>query len=141
VLVIGGGSTGCALAHDLTSWTVADCEQLCPPPDHIDYLRQTGATIVPAIAGYPIYSINAAARPLIAQPGANERELSRTFQVFDHAERDDVEGFVTIAGGKMSTARVMAEKTADVVTRTFGLNTPCRTHEVPLVSFRRYHAE
>ena len=49
---------------------------------------ETGATIIPAIARYPIHSINAAARPLIAQPGASERELSRTFQVFDHAERD-----------------------------------------------------
>jgi glycerol-3-phosphate dehydrogenase len=123
-----------------TSWTAADCDQLRPPPDHIDFLRQAGATIVPAIARYPIHSINAAARPLIAQPGASERELSRTFQVFDHAERDDVGGFVTIAGGKMSTARVMAEKTADVVTSTFGLTVPCRTHEVPLVSFRRYYA-
>jgi glycerol-3-phosphate dehydrogenase len=122
-----------------TSWTVGDCDQLRPPPDHIEYLLQAGATIIPAIARYPIHSINAAARPLIAQPGASERELSRTFQVFDHSERDNMEGFVTIAGGKMSTARVMAEKTADVVARTFGLNVPCRTHEVPLVSFRRYY--
>ena len=122
-----------------TSWTVGDCDQLRPPPDHIEYLLQAGATIIPAIARYPIHSINAAARPLIAQPGASERELSRTFQVFDHSERDNMEGFVTIAGGKMSTARVMAEKTADVVARTFGLNVPCRMHEVPLVSFRRYY--
>jgi glycerol-3-phosphate dehydrogenase len=121
-----------------TSWTVADCDQLRPPQEHIEYLLQAGATIIPAIARYPIHSINAAARPLIAQPGASERELSRTFQVFDHAERDNVEGFVTIAGGKMSTARIMAEKTADVVTRRFDLNIPCRTRDVPLVSFRRY---
>jgi glycerol-3-phosphate dehydrogenase len=122
-----------------TSWTVADCDQLRPPPDHIDYLLKAGATMIPAIARYPIHAINAAARPLIAQPGASERELSRTFQVFDHAERDNVEGLVTVAGGKMSTARAMAEKTADVVTRTFGLNVPCRTRDVPLVSFRRYY--
>jgi glycerol-3-phosphate dehydrogenase len=121
-----------------TSWTVADCDQLRPPQEHIEYLLQAGATIIPAIARYPIHSINAAARPLIAQPGASERELSRTFQVFDHAERDNVEGFVTIAGGKMSTARTMAEKTVDVVTRKFDLNIPCRTRDVPLVSFRRY---
>jgi glycerol-3-phosphate dehydrogenase len=122
-----------------TSWTVADCDQLRPPPDHIDYLLQSGATIIPAIARYPIHAVNAAARPLIAQPGASERELSRTFQVFDHAERDQVAGFVTIAGGKMTTARAMAEKTADVVTRAFGLDIPCRTREVPLLSFRRYY--
>ena len=81
-----------------TSWTVADCDGLRPPPDHVAYLLQAGATIIPAVAQYPIHSINAAARPLIAQQGASERELSRTFQVFDHAERDDVEGLLTIAG-------------------------------------------
>lgn len=123
-----------------TSWTAADCDQLRPPPDHIPYLMGTGATIIPAIARYPIHSINAAARPLIAQPGASERELSRTFQVFDHAERDNVEGLVTIAGGKMSTARAMAEKTADAVAKALDLDVPCRTREVPLVSFRRYYA-
>lgn len=123
-----------------TSWTVADCDQLRPPPDHIAFLLQAGATIIPAIARYPIHAINAAARPLIAQPGASERELSRTFQVFNHAERDNVEGLVTIAGGKMSTARVMAEKTADVVARALGLGVPCRTHGARLVSFRRYYA-
>ena len=123
-----------------TSWTVADCDQLRPPPDHVAYLLQAGATIIPAVAQYPIHSINAAARPLIAQQGASERELSRTFQVFDHAERDDVEGLLTIAGGKMSTARVMAEQTADVVARALGLDVPCRTHVAPLVSFRRYYA-
>ena len=65
--------------------------------------------------------------------------VAGTHQVFDHAERDNVEGLVTIAGGKMSTARVMAEKTADVVTRKFGLTIPSRTRDVPLVSFRRYY--
>lgn len=122
-----------------TSWTVADCDQLRPPEDHIEFLLKAGATLIPAIARYPIHAINAAARPLIAQSGASERELSRTFQVFDHAERDNIEGLVTIAGGKMSTARVMAEKTADAVTHTFGLDIACRTREVPLVSFRRYY--
>ena len=51
-----------------------------------------------------------------------------------------MEGLLTIAGGKMSTARVMAEKTADVVARALGLDVPCRTHVAPLVSFRRYYA-
>jgi glycerol-3-phosphate dehydrogenase len=122
-----------------TSWTVADCDQLRPPQDHIDFLLKAGATLIPAIARYPIHAINAAARPLIAKPGASERELSRTFEVFDHAERDNVEGLVTIAGGKMTTARVMAEKTADTVSRKLGLTIPCRTADVPLVSFRRYY--
>lgn len=124
-----------------TSWTVSDCDQLRPPSEHVEFLRRAGAVIIPAIARYPIHAINAAARPLIAQPGAAERELSRTFEVFDHGERDGLEGLLTIAGGKMSTARVMAEKTADAVTRTLGVGTRCRTRDVPLVSFRRFYTD
>ena len=40
-----------------------------------------------------------------------EDELSRRYQVIDHA-RDGADGFVTIAGGKLSMYRLMAEETS-----------------------------
>jgi glycerol-3-phosphate dehydrogenase len=43
------------------------------------------------------------ARPRSAK-AADEREVSRTFVSFDHAH-DGVENFVTISGGKTTTAR------------------------------------
>ena len=69
-----------------------------------------GSTLIPALRHAERRAAWSAARPLVGSGGAaTGRELSRTFQTFDHAERDGVEGFVTITGGKSTTLRGMAE--------------------------------
>ena len=60
------------------------------------------------------------------------REVSRTHALLDHAQRDGVEGFVTITGGKTTTFRLMAEAAVDAVCTHLGVDRPCRTHEEPL---------
>jgi glycerol-3-phosphate dehydrogenase len=80
----------------------------------------------------------AVARPLIRKSGVDEREVSRTFECFDH-QRDGVDGFVTISGGKTTTARAMAEKVSDIVCGKLGLTAPCRTRETPLLSYRLFY--
>jgi glycerol-3-phosphate dehydrogenase len=52
-----------------------------------------------------------------------------------------VGGFVTISGGKTTTARAMAEKTTDVVCAHLGIGAESQTARVPLRSYRDfYHA-
>ena len=114
-----------------SSWSVQDCDYLDIPEDHIRQIRAEGALLAPIIAQLPVHSINAATRPLIASGGGSERELSRTFQAFDHAEQDNVEGFVTIAGGKLITARAMAEKISDVVCHNSASEPPVRRTLIP----------
>ncbi len=41
-------------------------------------------------------------------------------------------GFLSIAGGKLASYRLMAEETVDLVCRKLGKGEPCRTHLVPL---------
>jgi glycerol-3-phosphate dehydrogenase len=122
-----------------SSWTVHDCDYLYIPQDHVEQMIASTSELIPAIAWQPIHSINAATRPLLGRPGASERELSRTFQCFDHAGRDNVEGFVTIAGGKMATARIMAEKISDLVCQKLGVMAACQTRTFPLASYRRLY--
>ena len=62
----------------------------------------------------------------------DSRAAARTFDVLDHAQRDGVEGLVTIVGGKLTTFRMMAEKTADVVSQKLGIDKPCATATTPL---------
>ncbi len=57
----------------------------------------------------------------------DNRKATRTFDVLDHAARDGVEGVVSIVGGKLTTFRLMAEKTADVVCANLGVDRPCAT--------------
>ena len=120
-----------------SSWQVEDPDLIDIPADHVELMFRRGRELVPAIDRANERGVFAVARPLIGRPGDSGRELSRTFECFDHAA-DGVEGFVTISGGKTTTARAMAEKTSDVVCGKVGITVACRTSEVPLASYRAY---
>lgn len=123
-----------------TSWVVEDPDKLGLPEDHIQLMFKNGAEMVPTIKDAPFRAAWSAARPLIGSKGEDEgRELSRTFKCFDHKERDNVEGLVTISGGKATTLRGMAETTVDVVCRKLGLDIQCRTKEEVLLPYRAYY--
>ena len=125
-----------------SSWPVADPDLVTIPPEHVARMTERGSALVPAIASGRLRGVFAASRPLIGRPGdaSGGRELSRTFECFDHAA-DGVNGFVTISGGKTTTARAMAEATGDVVCRQLGISAASRTATVPLRSYREfYHA-
>jgi glycerol-3-phosphate dehydrogenase len=123
-----------------SSWAVDDPDQIAIPPAHVGLMFERGGELVPAVRARPTRGVFAAARPLIGRPGdvSAGRDLSRTFECFDHAA-DGVDGFVTISGGKTTTARAMAEATADLVCRKVGVKTSCRTREVALRSYRDYY--
>jgi glycerol-3-phosphate dehydrogenase len=57
----------------------------------------------------------------------DNRKATRTFDVLDHTARDGVEGIVSIVGGKLTTFRLMAERTADAVCSQLGVVQPCTT--------------
>jgi glycerol-3-phosphate dehydrogenase len=78
------------------------------------------------------------ARPLVGK-GQSGRSLARTFKCFDHMESDGIDCLVTITGGKATTCRVMAEKTADLVCRKLGIQAECQTQVHPLRSYRDYY--
>jgi glycerol-3-phosphate dehydrogenase len=114
-----------------TSWVVDDPDNLGLPKDHVQKMWDEGAKLVPLVKEAPFRAAWSAARPLIGPRKAEAdtgRELSRTFKCFDHID-EGVEGFVTITGGKATTARGMAEATADVVCQKLGVDVPCRTRE------------
>ena len=79
-----------------------------------------------------------ATRPLIGS-GSSGRSIARTFKCFDHKEAQGIDGFVTITGGKATTLRAMAEKTADVVSEKLGIKAACATKDTPLLSYRQYY--
>src|SRR5262245_29184086 len=62
------------------------------------------------------------------------RAISRAHVVIDHGPRDGVDNLVSIVGGKLTTYRLMAKQTADVVVRKLGLDAPCTTADEVLPS-------
>jgi len=99
--------------------------------DEVDYLLQAFERVFPSIRDYRPVRTTTGVRPTLFKWRRYEDELSRRYQVFDHAT-DGAEGFITIAGGKLSMYRLMAEETSDAVCRKLGHQAPCTTATTPL---------
>ena len=98
--------------------------------------------MLPLVKEVPFRAAWSAARPLIGPRKTEEadtgRELPRTFKCFDHID-EGVEAFVTITGGKATTARGMAEATANIVCEKLGLDAPCQTRDVVCLPHTAYY--
>ncbi|MBO0702587.1 MAG: anaerobic glycerol-3-phosphate dehydrogenase subunit A [Candidatus Dormibacteraeota bacterium] len=98
------------------------------------------AALIPAVDEARVLRVFAGARPIYdpaaAGGGDPARFLSRSHTVIDHAEHG-VENLVSIVGGKLTTYRLMAQDTADVVARKLGLTGACRTAQEPLPGSER----
>ncbi|MDA8331213.1 MAG: FAD-dependent oxidoreductase [Candidatus Dormibacteraeota bacterium] len=121
-----------------TSWVVEDPDLIPVPAEHVSQMLAAGEELIPAVAKVRVRASAAVARPLVTRRQADSRAVSRTFECFDHSA-DGIGGFVTIAGGKTTSSRAMAERAADVVCAQLAISTPCSTRDVPLVSYRTFY--
>ncbi|MEA5119158.1 MAG: anaerobic glycerol-3-phosphate dehydrogenase subunit A, partial [Propionicimonas sp.] len=89
-----------------------------------------GEVIIPGFRQSRALHAWAGARPLIKDKrvsASDTRHMSRGMAVIDHAERDGLEGMLTIGGGKLTTYRLMAEHIVDEMCRKLGETRACRT--------------
>ncbi len=115
------GTTSVRLLNpDMAEPTIAEVEE---------NVRE-GSGMVPALAGAHFVRSYAGVRPLLGG-GIEDRKISRHFALLPHAE---LENFITAAGGKITTHRLMAEKTSDLACLRLGVNVPCRTGDTPVPS-------
>jgi glycerol-3-phosphate dehydrogenase len=120
-----------------TTDTTLDTDHYEITSKEVLYIITEASALVPAAASRRVLRAFAGARPLYDpghDPGGG-RSLSRSHTVLDHAV-DGVENFVSIVGGKLTTYRLMAEQTADVICRKLGVETACRTADEPLPEAR-----
>ncbi len=128
---------GTTIVLGTTSVTVEDPDSFCAEEWEIYKVLEEGIEMVPMIENMGIQRCYAGVRPLYEPPeeldGVEEgREVSRAHFVLDHEALDGVGGFVTITGGKVTTFRLMAKDTVDLVCKKMGIDEPCRTHLEPL---------
>ena len=137
----GDGDT--IIPHETTVLLGANDDRVDDPDDYpeeqweIDMMIDVASEMVPAVRDARMIRAYWGVRPLYdPEPDASEDkdpgEVTRNYFVLDHAERDGVEGFTSIVGGKLTTYREMAESAADHVCDTLGVSARCRTHEEPL---------
>lgn len=121
-----------------TSFEAENVDYIPVIDEHARLMLERGSELIPGLLNTKPRGIYMAARPLVG--GGTGRSMARTFKCYDHKETHNVDGFVTITGGKATTMRNMAEKTTDVVCAKLGITTPCVTKDTPLLSYRQYYA-
>ena len=115
--------------------------------EDVEKLLASADALIPGFSRAPFHAAWAAARPLAGlceTPNINtasSREQSRDFVIYDHAERDGLEGILTITGGKATVMRAMAETAADRLCEKLGVIAPCKTALTPLLHYRRFFKE
>src|SRR5207245_1286891 len=91
-----------------------DLDSVDVQEDEVEYLLQGFERVFPAIRDYRPVRTTTGVRPTLFKWRRYEDELSRRYEVIDHSA-SGAEGFITIAGGKLSMYRLMAEETSDAV--------------------------
>jgi len=115
-----------------TSVKVPSPYGVAPTVEEVDLIVEEEAAMVPELETTRYIRAYSGVRPLVGgQGGGDDRAVSRDFALLDHAAQG-VENFVTITGGKFTTYRIMAERTADLVCGRLGISLPCRTRTEPL---------
>ncbi len=134
--IIVPNGTGVVLGTTASAATAPD--DTAVPEGDPERLLDAAMRMVPVLREVAQVRSWAAVRPLAAtearlgQADQHGRAISRDFLLIDHEVTDSVGGFVTIIGGKVTTARRMAEVTSDLVCQKLGVTAPCRTAELPL---------
>jgi glycerol-3-phosphate dehydrogenase len=101
----------------------------------VDYLLDAVTTNLrtPPIRDAEIVSLWSGVRPLIAEPGKKANEVSRKDEIWTSPG-----GLISIAGGKLSAYRAMAEQVVDKCVERLGRHAlPCSTAQAPLIGGER----
>ena len=118
-----------------TSIRVDSLDDIHPTIEETDLIVREGAAMVPALERTRYVRAYCGVRPLFRTSGsgheADARAVSRGIAILDHSH-EGVENLTTVTGGKLTTFRLMAERTAGMVCGKIGVSEPCRTRTEPL---------
>ncbi|SEJ05622.1 glycerol 3-phosphate dehydrogenase (quinone) subunit A [Halohasta litchfieldiae] len=135
----GEGDT--IIPHETTVLLGANDDPVDDPDDYpeeqweVDLMIDLASEMVPITAEARMIRAYWGVRPLYDPDPESTKEsgdVTRNYFVLDHADRDGIEGFSSIVGGKLTTYREMAESATDHVCEVLGVDAECRTHEEPL---------
>ncbi|VEI13673.1 anaerobic glycerol-3-phosphate dehydrogenase subunit GlpA [Trueperella bialowiezensis] len=101
----------------------------------VQQMLDSGEDLIPGFRKARAVHAWAGARPLVKDSRVDEsdtRHMSRGMSIIDHSTRDGISGFFTIAGGKLTTYRLMAKNIVDVLLTQMGEFVECTTADEPV---------
>lgn len=127
-IIVPGGTVS---VLGTTSVLVENLDNIKPTNIEADIITDECSKLIPSLAKSRFIRAYAGVRPLVGDTTEDSRTVSRGFELIDH-QQHGVENFITITGGKLTTCRLMAEKTADMVCKKLGVDRECQTRTIPL---------
>jgi len=119
-----------------TDVRVADPDVYEVTREEVAALVAEGEKLFPGLRQMRLLRAYAGVRPLYQPPtvgqAGDNRGVSRTHTVVDHGSQDGVENYVSIVGGKLTTFRLMAQDTVDLVCSKLGVAERCTTADAIL---------
>jgi len=109
-----------------TFWE-GDPDRVVPDAEDVAYLLESVNEAFPQARVRPedVVSGYAGLRPLLREASPRkESDISREHEVFE-----DPDGLLSVAGGKLTTQRAMAEEVVDRICRRLGRHAPCATRD------------
>ena len=127
------GDTVTIIGTTSTRVPFEDCDHISVTQEEAELLLSEGSKLAPALADTRILRAYAGVRPLVADDSdPSGRSISRGIVCIDHKDRDGLDGFISITGGKLMTYRLMAEMATDAVCRKLGVDRKCETAHTSL---------
>ncbi len=114
-----------------------DPDKLTIEQNEVQQMLDAGEALLPGFRQARALHVWAGARPLLKDnrvKADDTRHMSRNMSVVRH----DVSGLITVAGGKLTTYRLMASRVVDAVCDELGEMRPCRTADEPVVTGSNY---
>ncbi|MDF1486888.1 anaerobic glycerol-3-phosphate dehydrogenase subunit GlpA [Tessaracoccus caeni] len=118
-----------------TDHKAGHADDLPIPRDQVQQMLDAGEEMIPGFRKARAIHAWAGARPLVKDSrvsAEDTRHMARGMSIIDHEHRDGLKGLLTIAGGKLTTYRLMAERIVDVMCDQLGEKRECRTADEPV---------
>jgi glycerol-3-phosphate dehydrogenase len=113
----------------LIGTTSSRSDDTLPTRDEYRLLMKEAVALLPSLKGVRIIRAFSGIRPLLGSGGG--RDLSRDFRISEQG------GVLTVAGGKLTTYRLIAEQASDAVIKILGERGRCQTKTTLLPDIRR----
>jgi glycerol-3-phosphate dehydrogenase len=104
-----------------------DLDDLWATQDEILYLQEAVERLLPGIKKQRLIGTRVGVRNTIYGWGQTEDDLSRRYEIIDHAPLG-APGLYSLAGGKLASYRIQSQEAADAVCGRLGISTRCETH-------------
>ena len=104
-----------------------DLDDLWATRDEIAYLKESITVIMPHVAEQRLIGTRVGVRNTIYGWGVQEDDLSRRYEIVDHASRGAA-NFFSLLGGKLASYRIQSEEASDAICARLGVDATCDTH-------------